>query len=465
MPPQEVITADNVVVSVDAVVYYEATDPQRLVYNVADFFTAHHQARPDQPPQPDRRPRARQGAHVPRHDQHPAPRGARRRHRQVGCAGGPRRDPAHRSAAGHRVGDARPDACRARPSCHRHRGQGLPGGGDRPCRRRAAGSGAVGAGPQAGRRSSTPRVDAQAIELRASADKLRLELIGEGEGNAAKARLTGIKEADADKNVLTVEYLQALETHRRRACHQAGDPGRVLRAARHRRCARRGDRPDDTDDEVRPKDGLPIPDDDERVDLPRAEPIGDPAILMRRVDAPQAGWYPDPESRAACAGGTASTGPTRGVRLRARPSCCRSSSARRSKPPIGTSRRRWRAPPKRVGAPRVGSRRPDSQQIVDEVRRAARRRSIGPRICSRSAARQMQRDIVPLVSEYTNRLVSWIRVRCHRRGRAARRVLRVPGGRSGEPVRVDRRPHRQLHRRPDRRRAHIGDQTPLVIRR
>ena len=36
VPPQEVITADNVVVSVDAVVYYEATDPQRLVYNVAD---------------------------------------------------------------------------------------------------------------------------------------------------------------------------------------------------------------------------------------------------------------------------------------------------------------------------------------------------------------------------------------------------------------------------------------------
>ena len=38
--PQEVITEDNVVVSVDAVVYYEATDPQRLIYNVADFFTA-----------------------------------------------------------------------------------------------------------------------------------------------------------------------------------------------------------------------------------------------------------------------------------------------------------------------------------------------------------------------------------------------------------------------------------------
>jgi regulator of protease activity HflC (stomatin/prohibitin superfamily) len=40
VPPQEVITSDNVVVSVDAVVYYEATDPQRLVYNVVDFFRA-----------------------------------------------------------------------------------------------------------------------------------------------------------------------------------------------------------------------------------------------------------------------------------------------------------------------------------------------------------------------------------------------------------------------------------------
>jgi regulator of protease activity HflC (stomatin/prohibitin superfamily) len=40
VPPQEVITSDNVVVSVDAVVYYEPTDPQRLVYNVANFILA-----------------------------------------------------------------------------------------------------------------------------------------------------------------------------------------------------------------------------------------------------------------------------------------------------------------------------------------------------------------------------------------------------------------------------------------
>ncbi len=40
VPPQEVITSDNVVVSVDAVVYYEPTDPQRLLYNVANFIMA-----------------------------------------------------------------------------------------------------------------------------------------------------------------------------------------------------------------------------------------------------------------------------------------------------------------------------------------------------------------------------------------------------------------------------------------
>lgn len=40
VPPQDVITEDNVVVSVDAVVYYEPTDPQRLMYNVANFITA-----------------------------------------------------------------------------------------------------------------------------------------------------------------------------------------------------------------------------------------------------------------------------------------------------------------------------------------------------------------------------------------------------------------------------------------
>jgi regulator of protease activity HflC (stomatin/prohibitin superfamily) len=40
VPPQEVITRDNVGVTVDAVVYYQATDPVKLKYNVANFILA-----------------------------------------------------------------------------------------------------------------------------------------------------------------------------------------------------------------------------------------------------------------------------------------------------------------------------------------------------------------------------------------------------------------------------------------
>jgi regulator of protease activity HflC (stomatin/prohibitin superfamily) len=40
VPPQDVITKDNVVVEVDAVVYYEVTDPVRVTYNIADYYTA-----------------------------------------------------------------------------------------------------------------------------------------------------------------------------------------------------------------------------------------------------------------------------------------------------------------------------------------------------------------------------------------------------------------------------------------
>lgn len=40
VPPQEVITQDNVTASVDAVVYFEPTDPQRLLYNISNFIMA-----------------------------------------------------------------------------------------------------------------------------------------------------------------------------------------------------------------------------------------------------------------------------------------------------------------------------------------------------------------------------------------------------------------------------------------
>ena len=40
VPPQQVITKDNVAVEVDAVVYYEVTDPVKVTYNVVNFYIA-----------------------------------------------------------------------------------------------------------------------------------------------------------------------------------------------------------------------------------------------------------------------------------------------------------------------------------------------------------------------------------------------------------------------------------------
>ena len=40
VPPQAVITSDNVAVDVDAVVYYEITDPVKVQYNITDFYLA-----------------------------------------------------------------------------------------------------------------------------------------------------------------------------------------------------------------------------------------------------------------------------------------------------------------------------------------------------------------------------------------------------------------------------------------
>lgn len=40
VPPQSVITKDNVVVEVDAVIYYMVTDPVQVTYNVANYYMA-----------------------------------------------------------------------------------------------------------------------------------------------------------------------------------------------------------------------------------------------------------------------------------------------------------------------------------------------------------------------------------------------------------------------------------------
>jgi len=40
VPPQEIITEDNVVVTIDAVIYYQVVDPKRAIYEVEDFELA-----------------------------------------------------------------------------------------------------------------------------------------------------------------------------------------------------------------------------------------------------------------------------------------------------------------------------------------------------------------------------------------------------------------------------------------
>ena len=127
---------------------------------------------------------------------------------------------------------------------------------------------------------------------------------------------------------------------------------------------------------------------------------------MRRVDAPRAGWYPDPENLTTLRywDGLDWT------------------DARRSPPSaaelLSFEQREAFAAAHRYVAPEIASAasavtnrigRPDSQQIVEDVRRAARGEVDRAADLFTQHARQMQRDLVPLVSEYTNKIVKWIR--------------------------------------------------------
>ena len=270
VPPQEVITQDNVVVSVDAVVYYEATDPQRLVYNVADFLTAitklaqtnlrnligdleldkaltsrdtiNAQLREVLDDATDKWGVQVVRVEIQRID--PPPDIVSAMHAQM-RAERDRRATVTEAKGYQEAAIARADG--------EQKAAILTAEG----RKQAAVLDAEG--------------ESRAIELRAVADKLRVELIGQAEGAAAKSRLTGIKEAGADKAVLTVEYLQALETIGDGRATKLVIPAEFSGLLGTVAALAEAVRDDDTDDEVRPRDGLPVPDDDERVDLPEPD--------------------------------------------------------------------------------------------------------------------------------------------------------------------------------------------------
>ena len=87
VPPQEVITKDNVVVSVDAIVFFEPTDPQRVVYNIINFTLAVTKLAQTNLRNLVGDMQLDEALTSPRHHQHPPARDPRRRHRQVGRAG------------------------------------------------------------------------------------------------------------------------------------------------------------------------------------------------------------------------------------------------------------------------------------------------------------------------------------------------------------------------------------------
>ena len=275
VPPQEVITSDNVVVSVDAVVYYEATDPQRLIYNVADFFTAitklaqtnlrnligdleldtaltsrdriNTQLREVLDDATDKWGVRVVRVEIQRID--PPPEVVSAMHAQM-RAERDRRATVTTAKGFQEAAIARADG--------EKQASVLAAEG----RRQAAILDAEG--------------DARATELRASADKIRLELVGQGEGAAALARLTGIKQAQADNSVLTVEYLAALERIGDGRATKLVIPAEFSGLLGTVAALGEAIRPDSDSDEVRPKRGLHVPAKDERVDAPPPRGEGQP---------------------------------------------------------------------------------------------------------------------------------------------------------------------------------------------
>ena len=149
VPPQEVITVRQRGRLGRRRHLLRAHRPPAARLQRRQLHPGRHQAGADQPAQRHRRHAARRGAHLPRQDQHRAAPDPRRRHRQVGRAGGPGRDPAHRPAARRHALDARADEGRAHPAGRRHPGRRRAPGRHHPGRGRAAGGDPAGRGRQA----------------------------------------------------------------------------------------------------------------------------------------------------------------------------------------------------------------------------------------------------------------------------------------------------------------------------
>ena len=243
--------------------------------------------------------------------------------------------------------------------------------------------------------------DAQAIELRADAERIRLERFGQGEGEAAKQRLLGIKSADADQTVLTVEYLTALT--------RIGD-GRATKLVIPTEfsgcwaCSPPSPRPP-----VRRQPGRGPPEERPAGAAGTGADRASGAGLMKASEAPPPGWYPIPKAACACGGGKAPTGATGTGLDRASMSGCWDRTRR--DPSCPATRRRCCATSLPQGAGQYSQAR--SGENAELSPRSVRRH--GPRstalpMCSAPGARAATGKIEPMITEYTSRVLRWIKI-------------------------------------------------------
>jgi hypothetical protein len=128
---------------------------------------------------------------------------------------------------------------------------------------------------------------------------------------------------------------------------------------------------------------------------------------VRKVDAPQAGWYPDPESRTQLRwwDGLDWTNIRRAPPRDSELAESRSAAEYQQSLEAGTPLRGAG-----VGQAPGGMSRADAQQIIAEVRDVARDEVDRAAELFTQRANAAAREITPLISGYTNRLLNWIRI-------------------------------------------------------
>jgi hypothetical protein len=127
---------------------------------------------------------------------------------------------------------------------------------------------------------------------------------------------------------------------------------------------------------------------------------------VRRDDAPRPGWYPDPESRTALRwwDGLDWTDARRAPPSQAELESFESSAA------FDAAHRYNPATDLMSAAALAGRRSSESEQVIEEVRKVTRLEIDRAADVFARQARDMQRNITPLISEYTNRIGKLIRL-------------------------------------------------------